>query len=328
MDQKMFDEIIVKLEYLTKVVEELKSQIRSKTEDVTLVAKDKMKMSYIKCSQCSAKFDSKKTLNVHIRKCHKQNYQCTLCEYECHQISNLDEHMALKHPNGKIFSCNHCGIKFMSEARMKMHVKMHNQASKIKFCHYFNNLKPCPYERYGCKFKHSDSPLCMYGKMCKKKLCQNKHKEDRNTNDDMGAIQNVGDVPEQTKVDDEVKSKNSLTLEQFEARDIYCDNYCSKEENVHTHTSLAFKKYRGVSDLESMVNIQCDLCEHTSTDMIEHQSHFENSHHDEEVTVSCVFPKCEFEANIREDLIKHFETVHDRWIQKSLRKKCLKLITG
>ena len=312
----MFEEIIVKLEYLTKAVEELKKQVKFKTKDVTLVAKDDIKMLKLKCSRCFENFDSKKKLNLHMRKCHEPQFPCRLCEYEGQQISDLDEHIVSTHPNGEMFRCNECGNKFLSEARMKMHKKTHVQYSKTKICHYFNNMKLCPYERFGRKFKHSDSKFCRDGQMCEKKLCQSKHSQNGNSKGDR-IIPKARDEAEKLKVDEDVRSI-SLALEQYEARDIYCDNYCSKEENIHTHTSNTFKIYRGVSDIESTNNIECEICEHKSRDLIDHENHFEKKHNDEEVTVSCVFPKCAFEANVPEDLIEHFAAVHDKWIQKSL----------
>ena len=75
-------------------------------------------------------------------------------------------------------------------------------------------------------------------------------------------------------------------------------------------------------------NIKCELCEYISKDKSHHEEHFEHEHGEEEWTVGCVFPKCEFETPSPEDLIKHFQANHDKWIQKSIKKKCLRLISG
>ena len=57
--------------------------------------------------------------------------------------------------------------------RMEKHTRDHSV--DIKFCHYFNNDKPCPYDKIGCKFKHEISPECRYNLNCTFKLCQFTH---------------------------------------------------------------------------------------------------------------------------------------------------------
>ena len=57
--------------------------------------------------------------------------------------------------------------------RMEKHTSDH--MVDIKFCHYFNNDKPCPYDKIGCKFKHEISPECRYNLKCTFKLCQFTH---------------------------------------------------------------------------------------------------------------------------------------------------------
>ena len=57
----------------------------------------------------------------------------------------------------------------------------------VKFCHYFNNGKKCPYEDIGCMFNHKVSDTCRYNQFYRNRLCQfrhdneqNKHSEDEN----------------------------------------------------------------------------------------------------------------------------------------------------
>ena len=54
---------------------------------------------------------------------------------------------------------------------------MEVHSADSKFCHYFNNEKPCPYEEFGCKFKHEKSSTCSYGQRCNNTLCQFQHKQ-------------------------------------------------------------------------------------------------------------------------------------------------------
>ena len=57
--------------------------------------------------------------------------------------------------------------------RMEKHTSDHRV--DIKFCHYFNNDKPCPYDKVGCKFKHETAPECRFNLKCTFKLCQFTH---------------------------------------------------------------------------------------------------------------------------------------------------------
>ena len=56
---------------------------------------------------------------------------------------------------------------------MEKHTRDHRV--DIKFCHYFNNDKPCPYDEVGCKFKHETAPECRCNLKCTFKLCQFTH---------------------------------------------------------------------------------------------------------------------------------------------------------
>ena len=61
---------------------------------------------------------------------------------------------------------------------MKWRLDKHNKAHEmlnVKFCHYLNNNKVCPFEEIGCKFKHSIAKECRLQKQCRNKLCQFKH---------------------------------------------------------------------------------------------------------------------------------------------------------
>ena len=57
--------------------------------------------------------------------------------------------------------------------RMEKHTSDHRV--DIKSCHYFNNDKPCPYDKVGCKFKHETAPECRFNLKCTFKLCQFTH---------------------------------------------------------------------------------------------------------------------------------------------------------
>ena len=61
--------------------------------------------------------------------------------------------------------------------------KHHSEkAETLKFCHYYNNNKTCPYSDLGCMFRHEDAPICIHKSKCSNKLCQFKHSENDKKN--------------------------------------------------------------------------------------------------------------------------------------------------
>ena len=84
----------------------------------------------------------------------------------------MEEHM-LTHIDVKSHNCVICGKEFVAKWRLDKHIKSHSE--RVKYCHYFNNNKACPYQNVGCKFRHADSPLCKYRSTCTFNLCQFKH---------------------------------------------------------------------------------------------------------------------------------------------------------
>ena len=60
-----------------------------------------------------------------------------------------------------------------SDSRVKCITKEIHTATK-RFCHYYNNSKPCPYEAIGCMFHHSKSGVCKQ-LICANILCQFEH---------------------------------------------------------------------------------------------------------------------------------------------------------
>ena len=69
-------------------------------------------------------------------------------------------------------------MTFVLEWRLKKHRSIHTEkAVNLKFCHYYNNNKACPFSQLGCMFRHEDSPFCLNNKKCIIKLCQVKHSQ-------------------------------------------------------------------------------------------------------------------------------------------------------
>ena len=54
----------------------------------------------------------------------------------------------------------------------------------IRLCHYYNNMKVCPFEEIGCMFRHAKSNKCWVKEFCKNKLCQYAHDIHESTTND------------------------------------------------------------------------------------------------------------------------------------------------
>ena len=50
--------------------------------------------------------------------------------------------------------CGKCAKTFVTNWRLKKHVKMHSNPI-LKQCYYFKNDINCPFDDLGCKFGHS-----------------------------------------------------------------------------------------------------------------------------------------------------------------------------
>ena len=72
----------------------------------------------------------------------------------------------------------------------------------------------------------------------------------------------------------------------------------------------------------------CDSCDNILNSLTNHDTHFETMHEEVVFSVNCVFPICECETSVPEELRKRLDLVHQRWIEKTLRKKCLTMIKG
>ena len=88
----------------------------------------------------------------------KEN-ECTLCDDKFPEHWTFEKHLQ-EHGRMKEFSCEHCDKTFYTEWQLGKHEE--SQGKNLKFCHYYNNSKKCPYEDFGCKFKNKESPSCSF----------------------------------------------------------------------------------------------------------------------------------------------------------------------
>ena len=103
---------------------------------------------------------------------HSKTYECEFCKETFTESWKMEEHLE-HHGNERPFKCSICDKGFYLKWRMEKHTSDHRV--DIKFCHYYNNDKPCPYDKVGCKFKHENAPECRFNLRCTFKLCQFTH---------------------------------------------------------------------------------------------------------------------------------------------------------
>ena len=147
-------------------LEDIKSKVKDKRKEAERVMYD--------CEKCKSTFVSERQLKEHLKEKHIKQSKCTLCDKTFTEHWEFEKHLK-DHGNTKEFSCLYCEKAFYTEWRLGKHMEAHNEVSK--FCHYYNNYKECPYEEFGCKFKHEESQSCRFKGRCKNPLCQFRHQE-------------------------------------------------------------------------------------------------------------------------------------------------------
>ena len=95
-----------------------------------------------------------------------------------------------------------------------------------------SQLKICPYEEVGCKFKHEQSEICKFNKQCNFKLCQFKHSHKKDAQE--GQIGNIGendevDNAEIVSENEEIESDNEYDLDESENDD---DDYLTDNDTT------------------------------------------------------------------------------------------------
>ena len=100
-----------------------------------------------------------------------KSVKCEDCGRLFSRNCDFEEHLE-EHQTDKLFECKECGKKFYLEWRLRKHTNLHKE--KGKYCHYFNNGEPCPFEKIGCMFLHERSGNCRF-KACRNRKCQFEH---------------------------------------------------------------------------------------------------------------------------------------------------------
>ena len=128
------------------------------------------------CHDSSIKFQNKDNLRAHIKKNHhkRRGQICPQCGITFNTIYELEAHLTGSHSQAKSIACSICNMTFVTKWRLSKHMLLHSD-KKSKTCHFFNNGKICPYEEYGCKFKHEVAKECPVREKCSRSKCPLRH---------------------------------------------------------------------------------------------------------------------------------------------------------
>ena len=130
------------------------------------------------CNKCDLTFDKKDDLKVHNKTIHPRCLKCEFCDKTFEVKWKLETHLKTHEQSSK-YQCDTCDKVFVLKWRLEQHKKTH-VLTNVKFCHYFNNNKICPYDDIGCMFRHENSTKCKFVK-CLNELCQFRHEQEDNS---------------------------------------------------------------------------------------------------------------------------------------------------
>ena len=167
----------------TRIQELIENNVMGKGSDTNHdKTSQKSQKSSLHCGVCVLKFNTKKELRIHHKEMHTKSYSCTSCDETFDVRWKLESHHLQQHTTKTEFECRKCKKIFACEWRLQKHLKGHLKPER-KFCHFYNNIKLCPYEEVGCKFKHSNAGQCSLGKTCSVYKCQFEHPLTEEAND-------------------------------------------------------------------------------------------------------------------------------------------------
>ena len=84
----------------------------------------------------------------------KHRVKCDTCDTKFKTISDLEKHIKASHEDYHVYECYKCSKKFLTERRLQKHRRIHSD-EKTRQCIYFRNKIRCPFDEFGCKFRHS-----------------------------------------------------------------------------------------------------------------------------------------------------------------------------
>ena len=182
---------------------------------------------------------------------------CNLCDEKFGKNCELEKHMNTEHKAPKEFSCNICSKTFHLKWRLVKHQDIHGENQSLKYCHYFNNEKVCPFEEIGCKFLHTKSSKCRFVK-CKNKLCPFSHADEDKTKPDVVEVQEEElEYLDDMIVEEEVENVTDEEIEEIGENDCHlCSAKFESLEPLCEHLQTEHVEYhqgvlRGLANIEA-----------------------------------------------------------------------------
>ena len=83
--------------------------------------------------------------------------KCEICNSVFRRYCDLELHIETNHIESNNFECDECGKRFFLKWRLEKHKIMHT-SKPVRTCRYFSSNVLCPFEKYGCKFRHNNPP--------------------------------------------------------------------------------------------------------------------------------------------------------------------------
>ena len=275
-----------------------------------------------KCKVCNENLKCKNDLKEHMKEKHPKVYRCKDCEKSFVKSSDLETHVKRFHCDTTLYKCDDCSKTFVLEWRLRKHKDIHEENANRKNCHYYNNMKECPFEDLGCMFMHKMSEECKYGSKCMLKLCQFQHKKYGVKNDgkecdvcEYRARNNV-DLSKHKKNDHEYQKYDEMNEEdKYEVNELICqklcwqgDHKCYEIDKDNEFLGIDVEKIK--EDFRNCVDdeeFKCEVCEYISSEIKNVKEHFIN-HHRDTYQLGCW--RCEKKCKTILDLRKHIGTYH------------------
>ena len=129
-----------KLKHLEENIKIFKSHSNKESESLG----SKRVQESVKCRKCDCNFKTTKLLRDHMKSNHMSVIKCNACDITFDAHWKLEKHLSKEHNKEKTFDCEVCDQSFYTNWRLKKHTQSHDEHD-IKYCHYFNNSKKCPY---------------------------------------------------------------------------------------------------------------------------------------------------------------------------------------
>ena len=327
----------------TKTVKELEGEVNNLIE---YVEKLKEQLNEVKSDIISRIDAIEKEVNAGSEKIKSKNKQmkkvsntpkcvkCNLCESTFNKNVDLERHIKEQHvETHQKFKCSMCNKEFQLKWRLTKHMRVHDESAK--FCHFFNNEKTCPFEEFGCAFKHEVSPECFFKSRCKNKLCQFKHKSVSKNSINVNTLH---PLQKHAEVFDDMDENNEETdTEQFryDSSNVLCEHYCTSWElsggGHHIDTQEEFFELRGVNvknisdkydeNTEDFIQIYpCNICEFNSNDLDKLKNHIREKHSNKEFNISCLCNTCDYTTDNPELMHKHIRTLHIKLLKKLVKE--------